>query len=74
MASSVVPAAPQVCSRLFLPGEREVASLTAQQVRRLRDDGFVVLDGFLDAAAAAALRGETLQLHATGAGPPKSNF
>ncbi len=55
-----------MCSRLFLPGEREVASLTAQQVRRLQDDGFVVVDGFLEAAAAAALRREALRLHSAG--------
>ena len=59
-----------MCSRLFLPGsDREVASLTARQVRRLRDDGFVVVDGFLEAAAAAALRREALRLHSAGAHP-----
>ena len=56
----------QVCSRLFLPSDREVASLAARQLRRLRDDGFVVVDGFLTAAEAAALRREALQLHSAG--------
>ena len=63
----------QVCSRLFLPGDREVTSLTAQQVRRLRDDGFVVVDGFLAATAAAALRSEALQLHAAGDHPSEAS-
>ena len=55
-----------MCSRLFLPGDHEVASLTAPQVRRLQTDGFVVVDGFLPAADAAGLRREALQLYAAG--------
>jgi len=60
-----------VCSRLFLTGEREVESLTARQVRRLREDGFVIVDGFLDATSAGALRREALRLHSAGIKHPR---